>query len=116
MYEWAQKIRQSKYFRRLAILTSGSFIGMFFIAIRQILQTRIFTVEEIGIYVFLIAIPEMFIGIISLRYDIAIITERNFHRSLVLVKLAICTSVVMGTLITACYTVYILCNGTEGKQ
>lgn len=102
------KIKGSKFIKALAVLTSGSVVGSVFIAIYQILQPRVFTADEIGIYTYLLAIPITFISVMSLRYDVAIITEKDFHRSLALVKLSMIINIVLSVLISVLYGIYII--------
>lgn len=108
MNKWIIKVKESNYFKALVTLTSGSFLGAIIIAIYQIFRTHIFTADEIGIYTFLLAIPLTFISIMSLRYDISIVTERDDHRSLVLVKLSVIVSLFMSISVTFIYIIYII--------
>ena len=98
----------SLYLKALAVLTSGSLVGAVITVLQEIVQTRIFTAEDIGIYTYLLAIPQMFIGIISLRYDVSIVVEKDDHRALALVKLSFFCSVVVSVLVTAFYAVNLL--------
>ncbi|AEV29453.1 membrane protein involved in the export of O-antigen and teichoic acid [Sphaerochaeta pleomorpha str. Grapes] len=101
------KLQSSKYFQALAILTSGSLIGAFIIALQQILQTRIFSANDIGIFTFLLAIPMMFIGVMSLRYDIVIVTEKEERQVFALIKLSTVLVISLGVVITVFYVFYI---------
>lgn len=96
----------SFFLKSLAMLTSGSLIGSLITALQQILQTRIFSDESIGIYTYLLAIPLMFTGITSFRYDISIVVEKSEHKALALVKLSFLLSTVLSIAVTAFCTVY----------
>lgn len=102
------KIKSSRFIKSLMILTSGSVVGSIFIAVYHILQPYVFTADEIGVYTYLMAIPLTFIGVMSLRYDVAIITEKDFYRSLVLVKLSIVINLVLSVIISSLYGIYIV--------
>lgn len=103
-----KKIKDSKYFRALAVLMSGTVTGTLFIAVHEVLQTRIFTSDEIGIYTFLLALPLTFISVMSLRYDVSIITEKDLHSALVCVKLSALINCIITVAATFVYVIYIV--------
>lgn len=102
-----KKSKSSSYLSALATLTSGSFIGAIIISLRQVFQTRIFDANSIGIYTYLLAIPMMFIGVMSLRYDMAIITEEDNRKVYALIKLSVILIFIMGITISMFFLIYI---------
>ncbi len=94
--------------KAFTMLVSGSLIGTLITAIQQVLQTHIFSAEAIGTYTYLLAIPLMFIGVTSLRYDVAIVVEKDDHNALALVKVSFLCSIIVAVLVTLFYTIYIL--------
>lgn len=98
----------SLYVKSLAILTSGSMLAMLINGLYQIVQTRVFSDVAIGTYSYLMAIPLMFVGVTALRYDAAIVVEKDEHRALVLVKLSFLLTVIISFLIAVGYMIYIL--------
>ena len=98
---------QKEYLKSLAILTSGSMVSILLTAFYQILQTRIFSAEIIGNYSFLMTFPLMFISVISLRYEIPIVTEKNIKKSFALIKLSLIICFAISIIISSIYFIYI---------
>jgi len=94
------------YLKSLAILTSGSVIALLINAVFQILQTRIFTENDIGVYTYLMAIPLMFTGVTALRYDCSSVVEGDDRKALALVKLSMIVSLVVSAIVTIGYIIY----------
>lgn len=97
----------SQYFKHLAILASGSVIGALITAVSEVARTWIFSPEAVGIYTFLLAFPLLFISVPSLRYDIAIVVEKDEHRALALVKLSFWLIIIVSALTTVAFAIYI---------
>ena len=98
---------KSDFIRSLAILASGSVIGAIITAVAEIARTWIFSPETVGIYTFLLAFPLMFIAVPSLRFDIAVVVEKDEHRALALVKLSFWLLIAVSVLVTAAFSVFI---------
>lgn len=98
----------NKYFQSLMVLVGGSFAAQIVLAVQQPLLTRIFSAESLGIYSYLMAIPQTFISILCARYDAAIVYEKNEKKAFCLIKLCLIITAIMGIAITVIYTAYIL--------
>lgn len=84
-------------------------LGALITAVCEVARTWIFPKDEVGIYTFLLAIPLMFIGITSLRYDISIVIEEDDRKSLALVKLSMLLTLLVSAAVTVGFIVYIAC-------
>jgi len=101
------RLKKSGYFKSLAILTSGSFIGALITAGTEVARTRIFPADYIGAYAFLIAFPHLFISIPTLRYDVSIVVEKDERKSLALVKLCFILLLAISAIVTIAYSIFI---------
>ena len=110
------KLRHSRYFKALALLASGSLLGTLFTAVYQVVQTWIYTPDTIGVYNFLTAIPLMFVAVPALRYDIAVVVEKDERKALALVKLSWYLTIFTSLLITLVYGVYLWYFAPEYRQ
>ena len=108
-----QKLKESRYFKSLAILAGGSLLGTLCTALYQVVQTWIYTPESIGVYTFLTAVPLMFISIPALRYDIAVVVEKDERRTLALIKLSLFLTTIVSVLVTLFYAIYLCGFKTE---
>lgn len=99
--------KNSRYFKSLAVLTGGTLLGTVFTAIYQVAQTWIYAPEAIGVYVFLTTVPLMFIAVPALRYDIAIVVEKDERKAMALVKLSGILTLAVSLLVTLFYGLYI---------
>lgn len=111
-----QIFKNSRYFKSLTVLTSGTLLGTVFTAIYQVAQTWIYTPESIGVYAFLTTVPLMFIAVPSLRYDIAIVVEKDERKALALVKLSAILALVSSLVVTLFYAGYIWFFCREYRQ
>lgn len=106
----------NKYFQSLMVLVGGSFTAQVVLAIQQPLLTRIFSAESLGIYTYLMAIPQTFISILCARYDAAIVYEKNEKKAFCLIKLCLIITVMLGIVITVIYAVYLILFSQDYKS
>ena len=77
MKQLIKNLRQNKALSSITTLASGSLIAQVITILTSPITTRIFTPEELGTYTLLITAVNMFGPIICLRYDLAIVTEKQ---------------------------------------
>jgi len=65
-------LRQDRFFRRLAMLSSGVAAGQLFLALSTPLLTRLYTPEDFGVFAVVVAILAMFNSISSMRLEISL--------------------------------------------
>ena len=70
-----KRITKSSFFKNIALLASGSIFAQVIVVLCSPLMTRLFKVEEIGIYSYIIAMVSTFTSVLNLRYDMAIVSE-----------------------------------------
>ena len=116
MRKISDRIKGSPYVSSLATLVGGTLLGTVFTAIYQVAQTWIYTPESIGVYTFLTTVPLMFIAVPSLRYDIAIVVEKDERKAMALVKLSAILALVTSLLVTLFYAGYIWFFCQEYRQ
>lgn len=85
----ANKIKNSSFFRNVALLTSGSIIAQTIVIICSPIITRLFEVQEIGMYSYLITMVSTFTAVMNGRYDMAIVSEENENDIFPIIKLSI---------------------------
>lgn len=107
---------KSNYLKALVLLTSGSLLGTLFTAVYQVVQTWIYTPDAIGAYTYLTAVPLMFVAVPALRYDIAVVVEKDERKAMALVKLCWYLTIVTSALITLVYGVYLWFFAPEYRQ
>ena len=104
------------FLKSLMILATGSLVAQAMVAGEQLLLTRIFSPEILGVNAFLIAFPHACIGTICGRYDMAIVYEEDENKVLTLVKLTFLINIILSTLLSLGYAGYIFLLKPEYKQ
>lgn len=79
---------QSKFLQPMAILTSGSILAQLITFVFSPIMTRLFTPEQIGEYTLLVTAVSMFGHVVALRYDVAIVLEKEQKNIFPLIKLS----------------------------
>ena len=90
------------------VLVGGSLTAQIVLAVQQPFLTRIFSAESLGIYSYLMAIPQTFISILCVRYDAAIVYEKDDKKVFCLIKLCFIIVLILGVLMTGIYAAYLL--------
>lgn len=106
-------LKNSKFFQSLMVLVGGSLTAQIVLAVQQPFLTRIFSAESLGIYSYLMAIPQTFISILCARYDAAIVYEKDDKKVFCLIKLCFIIVLILGVLITVIYAAYLLLFSKE---
>lgn len=83
-----ERLKNSPFFKSIFLLSSGSIIAQGIRAISTPVLTRIYSPESMGIYTYLISISAIFMGIANLRYEIAIVTDKEETHVFSLIKLS----------------------------
>lgn len=104
------------FLKSLMILATGSLVAQAMVAGEQLLLTRIFSPEILGINAFLIAFPQACIGTLCGRYDLSIVYEEDESKVLPLVKLTFLLNLALSALISLGYAGYIFLLKEEYRQ
>lgn len=84
----------------------GSFIAQVVTFIIAPIITRIYTVDEIGVYSFAMTVVNIFGSAICARYDMLIVSEQNDDKVYTIIKLSIITCFIFSILVTTLYSLY----------
>ena len=106
-----ERLRTSHFFKSIVLLSSGSIIAQGIRAIATPILTRIYSPESMGIYTYLISISAIFMGIANLRYEIAIVTDKEDSHVFPLIKLSTWIGVGVSLLAAIGFGVYFLIKG-----
>ncbi len=107
------RLKGSRILKSTAILAGGSFLSQIILAVEHLLVTRIFSVDAIGYYNFLMAIPLACTGIICARYELPIVYDEDEKNVKPLVKLSFAICISLGFIVTLINLFYLISSGTE---
>lgn len=96
---------KSKFLKSIVILTSGSILAQIIALVFSPIMTRLFTTEQIGEYTLLLTAVSMFGQVVALRYDVAIVTEKDEENVFSIVKLSVVLSFLLSFIISVGYAV-----------
>ncbi len=96
-----QRIKNSAFIKAVLLLSTGSVLAQGIRAIATPILTRIYSVESMGVYTYLISISAIFMGIANLRYEIPIVTDKDESHVFPLIKL----SFIIGVSLTLCSSI-----------
>lgn len=82
-----ERLKNSSFFRAVLLLSSGSVIAQGIRAAAMPVITRIYSPETMGVYTYLISISAIFMGVANLRYEVAIVTDKDDTHVFPLIKL-----------------------------
>ncbi|MBD7938621.1 oligosaccharide flippase family protein [Cytobacillus sp. Sa5YUA1] len=68
---------QSKYFKSISQLTTGSFIAQIITLIVAPISTRLYTAEQLGVYTLILTLLTIFGPVICGKYDLAIVSAKD---------------------------------------
>lgn len=94
------------YIKSIATLMSGSLVGQLFTLACSPVLTRICPAEDLGVYALVTGAITMFGAVMSLRYDVCIVTEPDEKKVYPLINLSLLLSVCLSLFITIGYIVY----------
>lgn len=107
------KIKENKYIKSIATLVSGSMIVQIVTILCSPLMTRLFTPSSLGVYSLVTSVLTLFGAVMSLRYEICIVSEPDEKKVYSLVKLSFIICFIMSLIIFAGYTIYFKAINTE---
>ena len=107
---------KDSFFKSMSILASGSIISQIITVITAPILTRLFSVEEIGIYTYIVSIATLFMSTINLRYDMAIVSEEDEKNIYPLIKLCLLIGGILSVIISIGYIFYLNFVKVEYKQ
>lgn len=96
-----KRINNSRFIRSSATLMSGSLVAQLITVISAIVLARIYTPDQMGVYTLVLTAESLFGGIMCLRYEVAIVTEKNEEKVFPIVKL--CTIIVLA--LSFCFSI-----------
>ncbi len=102
------RISKSSFFRNIALLASGSILAQVIVVVCSPLMTRLFEVEEIGVYSYIIAMVSTFTAVLNLRYDMAIVSEKDENNIYPIIKLSIIIGLSFSVIATVGFAVYFI--------
>lgn len=105
-----KRIKNSSFFRAIILLSSGSAVAQGIRAAATPLLTRLYSPEAMGIYTYLISISAIFMGIANLRYEVAIVTDKNESHIFPLIKLSTIVGLALTVLSSLGFGLYFYLN------
>lgn len=100
------KLFKSKYIRNMLTLISGSVIAQMITIVTSPISTRLFSSEDLGIYTLVVSTVTMFGAVLSLRYDMSIVSEEKENNVYALTVLSIFICVIFSFIIGMGYSIY----------
>ena len=99
------QLKESKYFKNILILGSGTAIAQILSILSSPILSRIYTTTEFGILASVVAASGVIISISTLRYESAIVLENDDKKVNVLQRL--CVSILLLFTVTTLFFVYV---------
>lgn len=96
-----KRIRNSKFIRSSATLMSGSLVAQLITVVSAIVLARIYTPDLMGVYTLVLTAESLFGGIMCLRYEVAIVTEKSEEKVFPIIKL--CSIIVI--FLSVCFSI-----------
>ena len=94
------------FFKNTVLLAFGSIVAQLFNVLGAPVITRIFDVETIGIYSYIITIVGSCTGVLNLRYDLSIVSAESEDDVYPLIKLCIIIGLINSMFFTFLFVVY----------
>lgn len=104
------KIKKSKFLASFSLLASGSIIAQLIAMLISPLTTRFFTPEQFGEFALFSTAVSLFGPIITMKYDMAIITAKSEEETHALIKLCFLISIMLSIICAGLYTAFFI-NG-----
>ena len=99
-------VKNNSFFKNIILLASGSIVAQLFNVLGAPIITRIYDVETIGIYSYIITLVGSCTAIVNLRYDLAIVSEREEERVFPIVKLSFFIGIIFSLILTIVFGIY----------
>ena len=106
-----ERLKKSSFFKAVLLLSSGSIIAQCIRAAATPVLTRIYSPETLGIYTYLISISAIFMWVANLRYEIAIVTDREDSHIFPLIKLSFIIGVLVSIVAALGFGLYFYVKG-----
>lgn len=101
------------FIKNIILLSSGSLFAQFINFISAPFMTRLFSVDEIGLFTYITSIAYLFAPVICLRYECAIILEEDENNVYALVKACLGICVLLSAIIGVGYFLYFYYCGLD---
>lgn len=108
------RLRDNQFIRAVMLLMSGSMTAQAVTLLLSPLLSRIFSPEEMGVYTVLQSCVSMFSVILSLRYDMVIVSEQDEENVCSLVALSFILCIINSILVTVGCVVYLSFKEVDG--
>lgn len=105
------RLKNSSFFKAILLLSSGSIIAQGIRAIATPVLTRLYSPETMGIYTYLISISAIFMGVANLRYEMAIVTDKDDSHIFPLIKLSSIIGIGVSIVASIGFAVYFYIKG-----
>lgn len=105
------KFIKGTFIKNIILLSSGSLFAQFINFVSAPFMTRLFSVDEIGLFTYIISIAYLFAPVICLRYESAIVLEEDENNVYALVKVCLTICVFLSAIIGGCYFLYFFYYG-----
>lgn len=103
------------FFRAITALASGSIIVQLITIAASPIMTRLYTTEEIGLYTLVLSIVNMFGLVLSGRYEMPIVSEKNENNIFPLIKLSGCLCILFSFVISIFFLMINIKEILDGK-
>ena len=100
------KGNSSEYIKSMTTLVSGSMVAQIISIVVSPITTRLFSADEMGVFTLVSSATSMFGAILSLRYDMAIIYEKEERNVFALVVLSAWITIILSAVCGIGYYLY----------
>lgn len=105
-------MRINNQFKSLLQLISGSFFAQILTMAVSPITTRLFTKEELGLYTLILTMTSIVGPILSLRYDMSIVTSKNKKEEEAFFKISFIFGILNSLIVTIVYSIYLFFEKT----
>lgn len=109
-------MKKNNFLQSLTVLASGSMVALIVQALAQILFAKVFSPETLGIFGFLLAVPNAFVGVVSARYDAPLVYEEDENNIFALIKLNVILSFIISSVVSIGAVAYFCFFKTDYKS
>lgn len=111
-----QRIKNSTFFKAIVVLASGSILAQLIVVFAAPFITRLYTPEDIGVYIYILSLSQVFMAVINGRYDMSIVTEEKEEWVFPLIKVSFFICLFASIIISIGYGFYFACFSTKYSQ
>ncbi|MBV1710095.1 MAG: oligosaccharide flippase family protein [Erysipelothrix sp.] len=116
MKKYIYQLRENKFFTSFSILASGSLIAQIVSIIASPITTRLFSPSEFGRFTIIATAVSIFGPILSLKYDMSIVSSENKQELNALIKLSFIICFILSTTIGVIYARVFLYDGNSSRS